>query len=67
MYSLSKGQTTQAKLKKKIFEYNKIAEKDLIKIDRFEKKNKTRFDDGKYIAIPGTVEWWINSYKKVVI
>lgn len=67
MYSLSKGQITQAKLKKKIFEYNKIAEKDLIKIDRFEKKNKTRFDDGKYIAIPGTVEWWINSYKKVVI
>ena len=30
----------------------------------FEKKNKTRFDNGKYIAIPGTVEWWINSYKK---
>ena len=51
----------------KLIEYNKIAEKDLIKIDRFEKKNKTRFDDGKYIAIPGTVEWWINSYKKVVI
>ena len=64
-YSLAKGNIITLKIKKTLYNKDKIVEGDIIRIEEFERKNKLKFKDGDYVPVPNEYDWWAKKYVKV--
>ena len=67
LYSLKNGTTLDCKIDKRTFNKEKLEVGDIVKISSTKEKPKSRKnEDGKWEAIPGTKELWINTYHKLI-
>lgn len=69
LYALANGSIIEAKIDKKTFNYNKVTEGEIIRIESQTYKPKCKLDNetGKYKPIPNTRVMWLTKYKKAVI
>lgn len=65
--SLSKGKTSEIRISKSVFKNNPLEIGDIIAIKEFHSSLKSRKTENGFEKIPGTTEWWVKSYAKVVI
>lgn len=66
MYSLKNGTIIECKISKKIFNKCKLKNGDIVQIQSSKHKPKLRkIENGDFEIIPGIMELWITSYKKV--
>jgi hypothetical protein len=63
-YCLNNSKTEVMKISKKTFNNKPIEKDDIIYIHKCTAKPKKKFEDGKFIDIEGTKEWWIDEYEK---
>lgn len=63
-YCLANGKTESMKINRKVFNKNPIETNDIIYIKKCTPKTQKRFENGKFIDIEGTKEWWIDDYIK---
>lgn len=63
-YCLANGKTESFKIYKKTFENNPLKKGDIIYIKHWEAKPKKKYENGKFIDVEGTKEWWITAYEK---
>ena len=64
-YCLNNGKTESMKVSKKTFNKQPVSKDDIIYINICKSKPKKKFENGKFIDIEGTKEWWIEDYKIV--
>ena len=64
-YSLAKGTTSTLKMGRQLFNKRHIQKGDIIKIKKFERKNKCYKTDDGYVPIQGEYEFWIVDCEKV--
>lgn len=69
LYALANGNTVEAKVDKKTFNYNKIEEGDIIKIEKqvYKPQYKKNGKTGEFEPVFDTKVLWITKYRKVVI
>ena len=65
-YCLNNGKTESMKISKKTFSRQPISKDDIIYINICKSKPKKKYENGKFIDIEGTKEWWIEDYKIIV-
>jgi DNA polymerase III alpha subunit len=65
LYCLANGKMDSVKVQQKLWEKEPVMEGDLIRCDRFEKKNAVSFVNGKYVENPDEKVWWLSSYSLV--
>ena len=64
LYSFKTGKEITLKIPKNVFNKNPFKKKDIIFIQKFEKRDKTKKTE-KGFEKTGEKEWWIQSYKKL--
>lgn len=62
VYCLANGKTEVMKINKRIFENKPLEKGDIIYINVCKAKPQKRFEDGKFIDILDSKEWWIEDY-----
>lgn len=62
VYCIANGKTEVMKINKRIFENKPLEKGDIIYINVCKAKPQKRFEDGKFIDIPDSKEWWIEDY-----
>ncbi|MFA5559254.1 MAG: DNA polymerase III subunit alpha [Methanofastidiosum sp.] len=63
-YCLNNGKIASMKIQKPTFSNKPLKRSDIIYINDCKSKPQVRYDNGKFINIEGTKEWWITSYEK---
>jgi DNA polymerase III alpha subunit len=61
-YCLNNGKTESMKITKKVFNNNPIKKDDIIYISKVKAKPQKRYENGHFVDIEGTKEWWIEDY-----
>lgn len=61
-YCIANGKTEVMKINKRIFKNKPLEKGDIIYINVCKAKPQKRFEDGKFIDIPDSKEWWIEDY-----
>ncbi len=61
-YCLHNGKSESMKIPKKVFNSNPIQKDDIIYINKCVAKPQKRFENGKFIDVEDTKEWWIEDY-----
>ncbi len=62
-YCLANGKTESMKIAKKTFNLRPLSTGDIIYIKRCFDKPQKRFENGNFIDVEGTQEWWIDDYE----
>ena len=65
MYSLAKGTTSLIKISNPAYKKQPLKKGDIIKIIRYEKRNKCIKIENGFKTIPDEFEYWITKYQKV--
>jgi hypothetical protein len=51
------------KIPKRTFNAHPVEKDDIIYITKIKSKPKKMYEDGKFIDIEGTKEWWVEDYQ----
>lgn len=63
VYCLANGKTESMKIQRKIFNNKPLCKNDVIFIKVCKPKPQNKFENGRYVPIPDTKEWWIEDYE----
>jgi DNA polymerase III alpha subunit len=63
VYCLNNGKSESMKIQKRVFNRTPLEAGDIIHIHNCLSKPQKRFENGKFIDIPDTKEWWIEDYR----
>ena len=62
-YCLANGKNESMKIPTKTFKSNPVNKDNIIYIKHWKSKPQKKYDNGKFIEIEGTKEWWIEDYE----
>lgn len=63
-YCLANGKTESMKIAKKTYNNIPVQTGDIIFIEKCTPKPQKKFENGKFIDVEGTKEWWVDKYYK---
>jgi hypothetical protein len=65
VYGLLNGNILEMKIRQPLYNKNKINVGEVINIEKWERKPRSRKVDGEWEIVEGIFDWWIIKYKKI--
>jgi DNA polymerase III alpha subunit len=62
IYCLANGKSESMKIQKKLFNNRSFNVGDILYLKTCKSKLQTKFENGKFVQVPDTKEWWIEDY-----